>query len=253
MNRTVGTMLGHEVTKRHGGLGLPDDTIDITLRGSAGQSIGAFLPKGVTLRLIGDANDYAGKGLSGGRLVLAPPLKTHPTSWPRTTSSPATCCSTAPPAGEAFFRGRAGERFCVRNSGATAVVEGVGDHGCEYMTGGRAVVLGPTGRNFGAGMSGGIAYVWDPDGRFPQLVNDEMVDLDPLDDLDTSWLVTAIFRHQNETGSEVASRILSDWQYSVLQFVKVMPRDYKRVLGAIKVAEETGADIDEAIMAAAKG
>ena len=156
-------------------------------------------------------------------------------------------------AGEAFFRGRAGERFCVRNSGATAVVEGVGDHGCEYMTGGRAVILGTTGRNFGAGMSGGIAYVWDPDGTFPQLVNDEMVDLDPLDDLDASWLVTAIYRHQNETGSEVASRILSDWQYSVPQFVKVMPRDYKRVLTAIRNAEESGTDIDEAIMAAARG
>ena len=156
-------------------------------------------------------------------------------------------------AGEAFFRGKVGERFCVRNSGATAVVEGVGDHACEYMTGGRAVVLGPTGRNFGAGMSGGIAYVWNPEGHFADLVNAEMVDLDPLEDLDTSWLVTAIFRHQNETGSDVASRILSDWQYSVHQFVKVMPRDYKRVLGAIKTAEEAGTDIDEAIMAAAKG
>ena len=154
---------------------------------------------------------------------------------------------------EADYRRFLGERFAVRNSGATAVVEGVGDHGCEYMTGGRVVILGPTGRNFGAGMSGGIAYVWDPDGTFPQLVNDEMVDLDPLDDLDTSWLVTAVFRHQNETGSDVASRILSDWQYSVHQFVKVMPRDYKRVLGAIKAAEEAGQDIDEAIMAAAKG
>jgi len=156
-------------------------------------------------------------------------------------------------AGEAFFRGKVGERFCVRNSGATAVVEGVGDHACEYMTGGRAVVLGPTGRNFGAGMSGGIAYVWNPEGAFGGLVNAEMVDLDPLDDLDTSWLVTAIFRHQNETGSDVAGRILSDWQYSVHQFVKVMPRDYKRVLGAISDAEETGVDIDEAIMAAAQG
>jgi glutamate synthase (NADPH/NADH) large chain len=253
VNRTVGTMLGHQVTKRHGGLGLPDDTIDITLRGSAGQSFGAFVPKGVTLRLWGEANDYAGKGLSGGRLVVRPPEAPHADFVAEQNIIAGNVLLYGATAGEAFFRGRAGERFCVRNSGATAVVEGVGDHACEYMTGGRAVVLGSTGRNFGAGMSGGIAYVWDPEGTFPGLVNREMVDLDPLDDLDTSWLVTAIFRHQNETGSEVASRILSDWQYSVPQFVKVMPRDYKRVLGAIKVAEETGADIDEAIMAAAKG
>jgi glutamate synthase (NADPH/NADH) large chain len=253
VNRTVGTMLGHEVTKKHGGLGLPDDTIDITLRGSAGQSIGAFLPKGVTLRLFGDANDYAGKGLSGGRLIVRPAEDAHPDLVAEENIIAGNVLLYGATGGEAFFRGRAGERFCVRNSGATAVVEGVGDHGCEYMTGGRAVILGPTGRNFGAGMSGGIAYVWDPEGRFPTLVNDEMVDLDPLDELDTSWLVTAIFRHQNETGSEVAGRILSDWQYSVKQFVKVMPRDYKRVLAAIKAAEEAGADIDEAIMAAAKG
>ena len=253
VNRTVGTMLGHEVTKRHGGLGLPDDTIDVTLRGSAGQSIGAFLPKGVTLRLHGDANDYAGKGLSGGRLIVRPPEDAAPGFVAEDNIIAGNVLLYGATAGEAFFRGRAGERFCVRNSGATAVVEGVGDHGCEYMTGGRVVILGPTGRNFGAGMSGGIAYVWDPDGTFPQLVNDEMVDLDPLDDLDTSWLVTAVFRHQNETGSEVAGRILSDWQYTVRQFVKVMPRDYKRVLSAIKAAEEAGSDIDEAIMAAARG
>ena len=252
VNRTVGTMLGHEVTKRHGGLGLPDDTIDITLRGAAGQSVGAFQPKGVTLRHYGDANDYAGKGLSGGRLIVRPSEEAPAGFVAEDNIIAGNVLLYGATAGEAFFRGRAGERFCVRNSGATAVVEGVGDHGCEYMTGGRAVILGTTGRNFGAGMSGGIAYVWDPDGTFPQLVNDEMVDLDPLDDLDTSWLVTAIFRHQSETGSEVAGRILSDWQYSVPQFVKVMPRDYKRVLTAIKVAEESGTDIDDAIMAAAR-
>jgi glutamate synthase (NADPH/NADH) large chain len=253
VNRTVGTMLGHEVTKRHGGLGLPDDTIDITLRGAAGQSVGAFLPKGVTLRLFGDANDYAGKGLSGGRLIVRPSEDAPASFIAEDNIIAGNVLLYGATAGEAFFRGRAGERFCVRNSGATAVVEGVGDHGCEYMTGGRAVILGTTGRNFGAGMSGGIAYVWDPDGKFPQLVNDEMVDLDPLDDLDISWLVTAVFRHQNETGSEVAGRILSDWQYSVPQFVKVMPRDYKRVLAAIRAAEESGSDIDDAIMAAARG
>jgi glutamate synthase (NADPH/NADH) large chain len=253
VNRTVGTMLGHEVTKRHGGLGLPDDTLDITFRGSAGQSFGAFVPKGVTLRLLGDANDYAGKGLSGGRLIVRPPESVHGDFVAEDNIIAGNVLLYGATAGEAFFRGLVGERFCVRNSGATAVVEGVGDHACEYMTGGRAVILGPTGRNFGAGMSGGIAYVWDPDGAFGGLVNTEMVDLDPLDDLDTSWLVTAVFRHQNETGSEVAGRILSDWQYSVPQFVKVMPRDYKRVLGAIRAAEESGTDIDEAIMAAAKG
>jgi glutamate synthase (NADPH/NADH) large chain len=253
VNRTVGTLLGHEVTKRHRGLGLPDDTIDITFRGAAGQSFGAFLPKGVTLRLLGDANDYAGKGLSGGRLIVRPPESPHPDFTAEDNIIAGNVLLYGATGGEAFFRGVVGERFCVRNSGATAVVEGVGDHGCEYMTGGRAVVLGPTGRNFGAGMSGGIAYVWNPEGRFEADVNAEMVDLDPLDELDVSWLVTAVFRHQKETGSEVASRILSDWQYSVRQFVKVMPRDYKRVLGAIKDAEESGADIDAAIMAAAKG
>ena len=156
-------------------------------------------------------------------------------------------------AGEVFLRGVVGERFAVRNSGATAVVEGVGDHACEYMTGGRVVVLGGTGRNFGAGMSGGIAYVWDPNGTFAGNLNQEMVDLEGLDDLDSTWLVGAIFRHRDETGSDVAGRILTDWQYSVRQFVKVMPRDYKRVLIAIRDAEAQGADIDEAIMAAAKG
>ncbi|MCU1354988.1 MAG: gltB [Acidimicrobiales bacterium] len=255
VHRTVGTMLGHEVTKRHGGLGLPDNTIDVTLRGSAGQSLGAFLPKGVTLRLYGDANDYAGKGLSGGRLIVRPPESVHADFVAEDQIIAGNVLLYGATGGEAFFRGRAGERFCVRNSGAEAVVEGVGDHACEYMTGGRVVVLGSTGRNFGAGMSGGIAYVWDPMGAFPGLVNREMVDLDPLDDLDLTWLVTAIFAHHRDTGSEVASRILSDWQFGVpqSQFVKVMPRDYKRVLAAIKDAEESGADIDEAIMAAAKG
>ena len=253
VNRTVGTMLGHEVTKRHGGLGLPNDSIDVTFRGAAGQSFGAFLPKGVTLRLFGEANDYVGKGLSGGRIIVRPPEMAHADFAAEDNIIAGNVLLYGATAGEAFFRGKVGERFCVRNSGATAVVEGVGDHACEYMTGGRTVVLGPTGRNFGAGMSGGIAYVWNPEGTFGGLVNREMVDLDPLDDLDTSWLVTVIFRHQNETGSDVASRILSDWQYSVHQFVKVMPRDYKRVLGAIRDAEEAGVDIDEAIMAAARG
>ncbi|MEO6988647.1 MAG: glutamate synthase subunit alpha, partial [Aquihabitans sp.] len=242
-----------EVTKRHGGLGLPDDTITVDLTGSAGQSFGAFIPKGVTLRLSGDANDYAGKGLSGGRIVVRPPAVVSAGFHAEDNIIAGNVLLYGATGGEAFFRGRVGERFAVRNSGANAVVEGVGDHACEYMTGGRVVILGSTGRNFGAGMSGGIAYVWDGDGSFPGLVNREMVDLDPLDDLDNSWLVTAVFRHQRETGSEVAARILADWQYAVRQFVKVMPRDYKRVLEAIRSAEEAGHDIDEAIMAAAKG
>ena len=167
VNRTVGTMLGHEVTKRHGGLGLPDDTIDITFTGSAGQSFGAFVPNGITLRLDGDANDYLGKGLSGGRLDRAPAARRpRPTSWPRRTSSPATSSSTAPPAARCSSAASSASGSASATRGATAVVEGVGDHGCEYMTGGRVVVLGPTGRNFGAGMSGGIAYVCDPERRF---------------------------------------------------------------------------------------
>ena len=253
VNRTVGTMLGHEVTKRHGGLGLPDDTIAVDFTGSAGQSFGAFIPKGVTLRLSGDANDYVGKGLSGGRIVVRPPATVAAGFQAEDNIIAGNVLLYGATGGEAFFRGRVGERFAVRNSGATAVVEGVGDHACEYMTGGRVVILGSTGRNFGAGMSGGVAYVWDGEGSFPGLVNRDMVDLDPLDDLDVSWLVTAVFRHQRETGSEVAARILADWQYAVRQFVKVMPRDYKRVLDAIRTAEESGNDIDEAIMAAAKG
>jgi glutamate synthase (NADPH/NADH) large chain len=253
VNRTVGTMLGHEVTKRHGGLGLPDNTIDITFTGSAGQSFGAIVPNGVTLRLHGDANDYLGKGLSGGRIIVRPPLDAAGEFVAEENIVAGNVILYGATGGEVFLRGVVGERFCVRNSGATAVVEGVGDHGCEYMTGGRVVVLGPTGRNFGAGMSGGVAYVWDPDRALADNLNEEMVDLEGLDDLDTTWLVGAIFRHRDETGSEVAGRILTDWQYQVANFVKVMPRDYKRVLQAIKVAEETGADVDKAIMAAAKG
>ncbi|HYI62640.1 MAG TPA: glutamate synthase large subunit [Acidimicrobiales bacterium] len=253
VNRTVGTMLGHEVTKAHGGPGLPDGTIDISFTGSAGQSFGAFLPPGITLRIAGDANDYVGKGLSGGRLVVRPPQEVHPGFVAEDNVIAGNVILYGATAGEAYIRGLVGERFCVRNSGATAVVEGVGDHACEYMTGGRVVVLGPTGRNFGAGMSGGIAYVWDPDRALDALLNRDMVELERLDELDRTWLVSTVFQHREETGSAVADRLLADWQFSVDQFTKVMPRDYKRVLTAIKAAEESGADIDEAIMAAAQG
>src|SRR5690606_18422955 len=179
VNRTVGTMLGSELTRRWGGNGLPDDTIQVAFKGSAGNSFGAFVPRGITLRLEGDANDYFGKGLSGGRLVLRPPREATFVAEENIIAGNVVLYGAT--SGEVFIRGVVGERVGVRNSGAIAVVEGVGDHGCEYMTGGRAVILGRTGRNFGAGMSGGIAYVFDEDGTFALRVNREMVDLDPLD------------------------------------------------------------------------
>jgi glutamate synthase (NADPH/NADH) large chain len=251
VNRTVGTMLGHEVTKKYGGAGLPDGTIDITLTGSAGQSFGAFLPKGVTLRLEGDANDYVGKGLSGGRVVVRPDraadhLAEYSTIGGNTIAYGAT-------GGELFLRGRTGERFCVRNSGATVVAEGVGDHGCEYMTGGRAVVLGPTGRNFAAGMSGGIAYVLDLD---PGNVNTGMVGVEALDADDITWLHDVVRRHAEETGSTVAERLLADWGAALARFGKVMPRDYKAVLAAKNAAEQAGLSESETtakMMEAANG
>ena len=251
VNRTVGTMLGSELTRRYGGDGLPDNTIDITLTGSAGQSFGAFVPRGITLRLIGDANDYVGKGLSGGRIVVAPPEAAPIVAEENVIAGNVILYGAT--SGEAYLRGVVGERFCVRNSGATAVVEAVGDHGCEYMTGGRVVVLGPTGRNFGAGMSGGIAYVYDADGMFFTRLNREMVDLDELDEDDQAWLRATIRTHEVETGSAVARRLLADWHDEVERFRKVMPKDYKRVLEAARVAEERGINVDEAIMAASRG
>ncbi|GDY33750.1 glutamate synthase large subunit [Gandjariella thermophila] len=248
VNRTVGTMLGSELTRRWGGVGLPDDTIDITFTGTAGQSFGAFLPKGITLRLVGDANDYLGKGLSGGRITVRP----HPEAPFAAEHNivAGNVIGYGATGGEMFLRGTVGERFCVRNSGAVAVVEGVGDHGCEYMTGGRVVVLGPIGRNFAAGMSGGIAYVLDlPTHR----VNHEMVDLDPLDETDREFLRTVVTRHQAETDSTVARALLADWDTAVERFGKVMPKDYKRVLLAQAEAERDGRDVQEAIMEAAHG
>jgi glutamate synthase (NADPH) large chain len=253
LNRTVGTLLGHHVTKRYGGLGLPDDTISVRLTGSAGQSFGAFVPRGITLRLAGDANDYVGKGLSGGRLVIRPPLDAHPDFVAEESIIAGNVMLYGATGGSAYVRGVVGERFCVRNSGAVAVVEGVGDHGCEYMTGGRAVVLGPTGRNFGAGMSGGIAYVHDPDGSFVSRLNPEMVDLDPLDEEDQRWLRDQLRIHLDETGSTVAAGLLDAWHTEVRRFKKVMPRDYKRVLEASRLAQEQGRDVNEAIMASARG
>jgi glutamate synthase (NADPH/NADH) large chain len=253
VNRTVGTILGHEVTKRFGAEGLPDNTIQISFTGSAGQSFGAFVPRGITLRLEGDANDYFAKGLSGGRVMVRPSRHGHPDFVAEENIIAGTVILYGATGGECFIRGVVGERFCVRNSGATAVVEGVGDHGCEYMTGGKVVVLGPTGRNFGAGMSGGLAFVYDPDDTVARRLNFEMVDIDPIEDDDREWLRDVIRKHQSETDSAVAARILARWHDEVRHFVKVFPKDYKRVLEAVRLAEEQGKDVDEAIMASAHG
>ena len=228
VNRTVGTMLGSELTRRWGGDGLADGTIELNFRGSAGQSFGAFLPRGITLTLEGEANDFVGKGLSGGRLVVRPPREA------RFVAEENVIIGNVPlygaTSGDAYVRGVAGERFAVRNSGAHAVVEGVGDHGCEYMTGGRVVVLGRTGRNFAAGMSGGIAYVLDDDGTFARRCNPDMVDLDPLDDEDEATLVhELIARHVLLTGSAIGTRVLDAWPLRQRDFVAVTPRDFKRV------------------------
>lgn len=236
INRTVGTMLGHEVTKKFGGAGLPQDTIDITFTGSAGQSFGAFVPSGVTLRLEGDANDYVGKGLSGGRVIVRPDrgadhLAEYSTIAGNTIAYGAT-------GGELFLRGRTGERFCVRNSGATVVSEGVGDHGCEYMTGGHAVVLGETGRNFAAGMSGGVAYVVDLDRDNVNVGN--LGAIEELSDTDKQWLHDVVRRHQEETGSTVAEKLLAEWDTAVARFSKIIPSTYKAVLAAKDAAELAG-------------
>jgi glutamate synthase (NADPH) large chain len=248
VNRTVGTMLGSELTRRWGGDGLPDGTIEVDLTGSAGQSLGAFLPRGITLRLHGDANDYLGKGLSGGRIIAAPDPASVLAAEHNVIAG--NVIGYGATSGEMLLRGVVGERFCVRNSGATAVAEGTGDHGCEYMTGGRVVVLGPVGRNFAAGMSGGIAYLLDAD---PSRVNTQMADLEPVGDQDAGFLRELIGRHQAETGSAVAARLLADWDAALPRFARVMPRDYKRVLAAARRAELDGRDVSAAVMAAASG
>ncbi len=229
INRTVGTMLSHEIAKRWGEESLPDGTIHIRFNGSAGQSLGAWLVKGVTIELEGDANDYVGKGLSGGRLIIYPPRTSQ--FLPEENIIVGNVVLYGATSGEAYFRGRAAERFCVRNSGARAVIEGVGDHGCEYMTGGRVVILGPTGRNFAAGMSGGIAYVWDTAGDFKEKCNLEMVELEGLEnEEEIAELRELIERHQQYTGSTVAEQVLEQWESVLPQFVKVMPTDYKRFM-----------------------
>ena len=244
INRTVGTMLGHEVTKRYRGEGLPENTIDITFTGAAGQSFGAFLPRGITLRLEGDGNDYVGKGLSGGRIIVRPPRESTFTAEAQIIAG--NVIGYGATSGEIFLRGRAGERFCVRNSGASAVVEGVGDHALEYMTGGLAVILGETGRNIAAGMSGGVAYVLDLN---DDLVNPDMVELRPVAGAAVDDLHTLIQKHFEETGSAVAERLLSDWTASIGRFTEIMPVNYRKVLEARAAAEEAGLS-DEATTAA---
>ncbi len=240
VNRTVGTILGSELTRRYGSAGLPDDTIQLKFVGSAGQSFGAFLPRGITQTLEGDGNDYVGKGLSGGKVIVFPSKACL--YKPEENIVIGNVALYGATAGRAFFRGRAGERFCVRNSGALAVVEGVGDHACEYMTGGVAVVIGATGRNFAAGMSGGTAFVFDPLGTFPGLCNREMVDLEPLHEAEDLELVRdLLIQHAGYTGSTVAAELLKTWEVSVRQFVKVMPVDYRRVLQEQKRAASTPA------------
>jgi glutamate synthase (NADPH/NADH) large chain len=262
-------MLSGEVAKAHGHEGLPPDTIRINLTGVAGQSFGAWLAHGVTLDLTGDANDYVGKGLSGGRIIVRPPEKVSRASSENIIVGNTVLYGAI--AGEAYFSGVAGERFAVRNSGAIAVVEGAGDHACEYMTGGVVVVLGKTGRNFAAGMSGGIAYVYDPDGKFSQLVNHAQVDLVPISaepdadegtgrpkqrgtsvndfgmgDMlrhDAERLKILIERHQLHTGSAVASELLGNWDASLKHFIKVMPRDYKRALEVLEAEREEAASV----------
>jgi glutamate synthase (ferredoxin) len=249
VNRVVGTITGSEITKKHGAAGLPEDTVQLKFNGSAGQSFGAFCPRGMTLELEGDANDYFGKGLSGGKLIVYPPkASTFKAEDNMIVGNVAFYGATN---GEAFIRGMAGERFCVRNSGVNVVVEAVGDHGCEYMTGGNVIILGPTGRNFAAGMSGGIAYILDEKGDFASRCNMEMVGLEKLTDPDEIEVVWKLIqRHQTYTNSERAAKILAEWKSYVPKFVKVLPQDYARVLTSLKKVQSQGLSGDDAIMAA---
>jgi glutamate synthase (NADPH/NADH) large chain len=237
IDRAFGTILSNEVSRAAGADGLPADTIHIYAKGSAGQSVGAWLAHGVTIEVEGDANDYVGKGLSGGRLIIYPPKEAG--FIPEKNILIGNVALYGATSGEAYFRGIAAERFCVRNSGATAVIEGVGDHGLEYMTGGKAVVLGPTGRNFAAGMSGGVAYVWDPQDAFLVNCNLEMVELEKVTEAaDEEELRTLIENHLRYTGSAVAKKILDRWSTAVTQFHKVMPVDYKRALKEMAAAKQ---------------
>ena len=248
VNRTVGTMLGSEITRKFAGAGLPADTIDITFHGSAGQSFGAFIPSGLTLRLYGDSNDYVAKGLSGGRVIIRPDEKASFKSNQNVIAG--NVIGYGATSGEIMISGVVGERFCVRNSGAHAIVEGVGDHGCEYMTGGSVIVLGATGRNFAAGMSGGMAFVLDLQ---PSLVNTEMVDLLSLPVNKEDFVKSSISKFFAETGSQIAKDLLGDWEKSKSRITLVMPRDYARVLEVMAKAQREGLPVDSAVMAAING
>ncbi|MBO4746784.1 MAG: hypothetical protein J5607_01800, partial [Clostridiales bacterium] len=248
-DRAAGTQLGSAITRAHGEKGLPADSIDVHFRGSAGQSFGAFIPSGLTLRLEGDANDYVGKGLSGGKIVVRKDREANFRSEENTIIGNVALYGAT--SGTAYISGIAGERFCVRNSGATAVVEGVGDHGCEYMTGGRAIVLGPTGRNFAAGMSGGIAYVYDANGDFSQRCNQEMVELLPLSDADEIEFVRSqISEHVKNTQSTYAEHILTNFDDLIGRFVKVLPYDYAKFNEKLAEVKADGYEGDEAVLMA---
>ena len=234
INRTVGTMLSAEMTRKYGEKGLPDDTIHIKATGTAGQSFAAFVNSGITFEIEGDANDYFGKGLCGGKLILYPPSKSMFDA--NSTVILGNVAFYGATSGESYIYGMAGERFCVRNSGATVVVASIGDHGCEYMTGGRVVILGEIGKNFAAGMSGGVAYVYDKDDAFAQRINQEMVDLDQIEE-DADEVRAMIEEYIKHTGSKEAYAILEAWEVNKSKFIKVMPRDYKRVLAEQKVKQ----------------
>jgi glutamate synthase (ferredoxin) len=249
VNRATGTILGSEVTRRYGAAGLPEDTIRLNFVGTAGQSLGAFIPKGITLHVEGDSNDYVGKGLSGGKIIVKPSEKASFAAEENVIIGNTAFYGAT--AGKAYINGMAGERFAVRNSGAQVVVEGTGDHGCEYMTGGRVVVLGKTGRNFAAGMSGGIAYVLDTDQSFVHHANLEMVLLERVEDAqEEQELRTMIEEHVKYTGSPLGQRILSNWAATLPQFVRVIPKDYKKMMEYIAKAEDQGLQGERALMAA---
>ena len=248
INRTVGTIVGSELTRRYGLNGLDEGTIQLHFKGSAGQSFGAFVPKSMTMTLEGDSNDYIGKGLSGGKIIVYPPKNSS--FVPEENIITGNVAFYGATAGEAYIRGMAGERFCVRNSGVKTVVEAVGDHACEYMTGGTVIILGETGRNFAAGMSGGVAYIYDEHGDFESRCNTEMVSIENIDDEDQNILKSMIQNHLDYTESTVAGKLLDNWAESISKFVKVMPNDYKRMLQNIQRVTESGLSGDEAMMAA---
>jgi glutamate synthase (NADPH/NADH) large chain len=248
VNRTVGTMLGSEITRKFGGAGLADNTVNVSFHGTAGNSFGAFIPKGLTLRLYGDANDYVAKGLSGGRVIVRPDEKASFASEENVIAG--NVIGYGSTSGQIFIRGRVGERFCVRNSGAIAVVEGIGDHGCEYMTGGVALILGRTGRNIAAGMSGGRAFVLDLDAA---LVNTELVDVLALPGDQEKFVQDLLSSFEAETGSVIAAQLLKNWDESKKRISMIMPRDYARVLAAMDRAEREGLPVDKVVMEAVNG